>query len=137
MQSRALPEDFDMKQALHSPFGAAHSVGSALPTPTSYTPAFPEGIMIKPLNLDGLRRISDSSRVTSPTGITPSFGQFNITPPPSVTDTLSPVSATGDSSLNFASGLDNSQARNARFSVDVNTPGTFSSRPQNPTAPTA
>lgn len=93
MRSRALPDDFDITQALHSPFGTSHGVAPSMGS-SSYTPSFPEGNMIRPLTLDTMRRIPDSSHL-SPTGVSPAFGGFAFTPPQSATDTLSPVSADG------------------------------------------
>lgn len=97
MRSRALPDDFDMTQALHSPFGNTHGIGTPLTSPGSYTPGFPEGNMMRPLSIDTLRRGPMESHL-SPTGISPAFGGFTFTPPQSATDTLSPVSAGHDAS---------------------------------------
>jgi hypothetical protein len=129
MRSRALPDDFDMTQALHSPFGASHGVGSSLNSPSNYAPSFPEGNMIRPLNLDTLRRVPDHM---SPTGITPAFGGFNFTPPQSVTDTLSPVSPAGDSPFNYSPTLEGSPRRSNPFANGVSSPSTFTSHPQIP-----
>ncbi|KAF2097940.1 homeobox-domain-containing protein [Rhizodiscina lignyota] len=116
MRSRALPEDFDMTQALHSPFGsAAHTMGTPLTSPNNYTHAFPEGNMIRPLNLEGLRRNSETAHM-SPTGITPAFGSFNFTPPQSVAETLSPSSTHGESSAyNYTPVEHGSPRRNHPF----------------------
>jgi hypothetical protein len=133
MRSRALPDDFDMTQALHSPFGASHGVGSSMNSPSNYSPSFPEGNMIRPLNLDTLRRVPDGGHHMSPTGITPSFGGFNFTPPQSVTDTLSPVSPAGDSPFgNYSPALENSPRRSNPFAGGVSSPSTFTSHPQIP-----
>ncbi|KAF2280163.1 uncharacterized protein EI97DRAFT_439225 [Westerdykella ornata] len=102
MRSRALPEDFDMASALHSPFGNTHGIGTPLTSPGSYHPGFPEGNMMRPLSIDTLRRGPIDSHV-SPTGISPAFGGFTFTPPQSATDTLSPVSQHGDSPFGFPS----------------------------------
>lgn len=97
MRSRALPEDFDMTQALHSPFGGSHGISTPLSPPVTYTPVFPEGNMIRPLSIDTLRRVPDGTHM-SPTGISPAFGGFAFTPPQSATDALSPVSGGADAS---------------------------------------
>ncbi|KAF2016263.1 hypothetical protein BU24DRAFT_197650 [Aaosphaeria arxii CBS 175.79] len=102
MRSRALPEDFDMAQALHSPFGSGHGLGTPLTSPGSFTPGFPEGNMMRPLSIDTLRRGPMDSHI-SPTGISPAFGGFTFTPPQSATDTLSPVSAHEGSPFGFPS----------------------------------
>ena len=57
MQSRALPDDFDMTQALHSPFGAIQNVSSTSVTDT-LSPVSPAGdspFSYSP-TLDGPRR---------------------------------------------------------------------------------
>ncbi|RMX77312.1 hypothetical protein D0869_09990 [Hortaea werneckii] len=97
MRSRALPADFDMTQALHSPFGAAsqQGVGTPMPSPGGYF-GQPEGV--RPLTLDTLRRVPDfdtygNQQYISPSGVTPALGAFNFTPPQSATDTMSPSSA--------------------------------------------
>ena len=48
--------------------------------------------MIRPLTLDTMRKSPEGSQM-SPTGITPSFGNFSFTPPQSATEVPSPVSA--------------------------------------------
>ncbi|KAI7464745.1 hypothetical protein KC357_g7823 [Hortaea werneckii] len=97
MRSRALPADFDMTQALHSPFGAAsqQAVGTPMPSPGGY---FGQPESVRPLTLDTLRRVPDfdtygHQQYISPTGVTPALGAFNFTPPQSATDTMSPSSA--------------------------------------------
>ena len=97
MRSRALPADFDMTQALHSPFGAAsqQAVGTPMPSPGGY---FGQPESVRPLTLDTLRRVPDfdtygHQQYISPSGVTPALGAFNFTPPQSATDTMSPSSA--------------------------------------------
>ncbi|KAF2178870.1 hypothetical protein K469DRAFT_325885 [Zopfia rhizophila CBS 207.26] len=122
MRSRALPEDFDMTQALHSPFGSTHGLGTPLTSPGTYTPGFPEGNMMRPLSIDTLRRGPIDSHM-SPTGISPAFGGFTFTPPQSATDTLSPVS-TGHEGSPFGfppTQLEGSPRRSNPFSMSVST----------------
>lgn len=119
MRSRALPDDFDMAQALHSPFGNPHGLGTPLASPGSYNPSFSDGNMMRPLSIDTLRRGPLDSHM-SPTGISPAFGGFAFTPPQSATDTLSPVSAHGDSPFGFPSApLDTSPRTSNPFSMPV------------------
>ncbi|KAF2000093.1 hypothetical protein P154DRAFT_208948 [Amniculicola lignicola CBS 123094] len=121
MRSRALPEDFDMTQALHSPFGNAHGLGTPLASPGSYTPGYPEGNMMRPLSIDTLRRGPIDSHI-SPTGISPAFGGFTFTPPQSATDTLSPVSTGHEGSpFGFPPSMDNGVSRSNPFSMSVST----------------
>ena len=121
MRSRALPEDFDMAQALHSPFGNTHGLGTPLASPGSYTPNFPEGNMMRPLSIDTLRRGPVDSHM-SPTGISPAFGGFTFTPPQSATDSLSPVSQHEGSPFGFpSSALDASPRTSNPFSSSITT----------------
>jgi hypothetical protein len=114
MRSRALPDDFDMTQALHSPFGTAHG-GTPMTSPGSYAPSFPEENMMRPLSIDTLRRMPDGSHM-SPSGIAPTFGGFAFTPPQSATENLSPVSAGHESSFSYASAqFDRSPRRSNPF----------------------
>lgn len=101
MRSRALPENFDMTQALHSPFGApTPNVGTPMPSPSAYSHFGTDINAIRPLTLDTLRRVPDyenlSHHYTSPTGMSPSVGAFGFTPPQSATETVSPNSAVSD-----------------------------------------
>jgi hypothetical protein len=128
MRSRALPDDFDMAQALHSPFGNHHGLGTPLSSPGSYAPSFSEGNMMRPLSIDTLRRGPLDSHI-SPTGISPAFGGFTFTPPQSATDTLSPVSAHGDSPFGFNSApLDTSPRTSNPFSMPVSAPPAYAAQ---------
>lgn len=127
MRSRALPDDFDMAQALHTPFGNGHGLGTPLASPAAFGQGFPEGAMMRPLSIDTLRRATLDSHM-SPTGISPAFGGFTFTPPQSATDTLSPVSA-HESPFGFPSApLDSSPRTSNPFSIPVSTPTSYSSQ---------
>jgi hypothetical protein len=127
MRSRALPDDFDMAQALHTPFGNAHGLGTPLASPAAFGQGFPEGAMMRPLSIDTLRRGTLDSHM-SPTGISPAFGGFTFTPPQSATDSLSPVSA-HDSPFGFHSAaLDNSPTTSNPFSIPISAPTSYSSQ---------
>ncbi|KAF1947733.1 homeobox-domain-containing protein [Clathrospora elynae] len=128
MRSRALPDDFDMAQALHSPFGNSHGLGTPLSSPGSYTPSFPEGNMMRPLSIDTFRRGPLDSHI-SPTGISPAFSGFTFTPPQSATDTLSPVSAHEGSPFGFHSApLDTSPRTSNPFSMSVSNPPAYAAQ---------
>jgi len=128
MRSRALPDDFDMAQALHSPFGNPHGLGTPLASPGSYNPSFPDSNMMRPLSIDTLRRGPLDSHI-SPTGISPAFGGFTFTPPQSATDTLSPASAHGESPFGFPSApLDTSPRTSNPFSMGVSTPPAYAAQ---------
>lgn len=127
MRSRALPDDFDMAQALHAPFGNTHGLGTPLASPAAFGQGFPDSTMMRPLSIDTLRRATLDSHM-SPTGISPAFGGFTFTPPQSATDTLSPVSA-HDSPFGFPSApLDTSPRTSNPFSIPVSTPTSYSSQ---------
>lgn len=126
MRSRALPDDFDIAQTLHSPFGAPHGLGTPLTSPGSYTPGYPDGNMMRPLNIDTLRRGPLDSHI-SPTGISPAFGGFTFTPPQSATDTLSPVSHDGSPFGFPPAPLDASPRTSNPFSMSVSSPPSYAS----------
>lgn len=101
MSSRALPDNFDMTQALHSPFGApTPNMGTPMPSPGGYSQFGAEGNAIRPLTLDTLRRVPDyehfNAQYTSPSGVSPGTGAFGFTPPQSATETISPGSAVSE-----------------------------------------
>ena len=100
MKSRALPEDFDMTQALHSPFTAGihqpfpQGYTTPLQSPPSYSSNFSEHGMIRPpLMVAGVRRGSEDENAISPISMSSNFSSF-YTPPGSITTTesLSPTS---------------------------------------------
>lgn len=134
MRSRALPDDFDMTQALHSPFGAAGpGVGTPLASPAAnFSPSFPEGHMVRPLSLDTIRRYPEGPQMT-PGGVPPPYGGYSFTPPQSATDNSSPVSATGEPSpyAYSSQSMDSSPRRSIAFGG----PGSSPSYPQYPQVP--
>ena len=100
MKSRALPEDFDMTQALHSPFSTginppySQSYTPPLQSPASYASPFNEhGLVRPPLMVSGLRRGSEDESNISPISMSSNFNSF-YTPPGSIsaTESLSPTS---------------------------------------------
>ena len=99
MKSRALPDDFDTTQALHSPFGgAAQPFSTPLASPISYTSTFAtDGGIMRPLKVDGLRRQSEDDVTISPLSINSAYGNF-YTPPGSIppSESLSPISPTSE-----------------------------------------
>lgn len=101
MSSRALPDNFDMTQALHSPFGApTPNMGTPMPSPGAFSHFGNEGNSIRPLTLDTLRRVPDyehfNAQYTSPTGMNQGVGAYGFTPPQSATETISPSSAVSE-----------------------------------------
>jgi hypothetical protein len=93
MKMRAVPDDFDNVQALHSPYGATHGLGTPMASPIDYVPAYGDPSMMRPLMLDTLRRHEHEEHM-SPTGLSPAFGHVGFAPPGSIgtPDILSPLS---------------------------------------------
>jgi hypothetical protein len=89
---RAVPDDFDSVQALHSPYGAVHAIGTPLQSPVDFVPGYGDHILQRPLMVDTMRR--DHDEHMSPTGLSPAFGHIGFAPPGSITtsDVLSPLS---------------------------------------------
>ncbi|KAL0265085.1 hypothetical protein SLS55_001044 [Diplodia seriata] len=134
MRSRALPDDFDMAQALHSPFGSAgHGVGTPMASPaTNFSPSFPEGNMVRPLSLDSIRRFPEGPQM-SPAGVPPPFGGYSFTPPQSATDTSSPVSATGEPNpFAYSQSMETSPRRPNPYVGAVPAPSPYPQYPQVP-----
>jgi hypothetical protein len=101
MSSRALPDNFDMTQALHSPFGAPTSnLGTPMPSPSAFSHFGSDGNAIRPLTLDTLRRVPDyehfNAQYSSPAGMNTGVGAYGFTPPQSATETISPGSAVSE-----------------------------------------
>ena len=114
LKSRALPEDFDMTQALHSPYGDQPGIGTPLASPVSYVAPYHDGTIMRPLMMEGLRRQSEDETTTSPMSMSSVYGNF-YTPPGSVvaSDNVSPVSTTSDRPWNAVPGSLNTSPRNS------------------------
>ncbi|KAK7417995.1 hypothetical protein QQZ08_011431 [Neonectria magnoliae] len=98
IKMRAVPDDFDNVQALHSPYGAVHGLGTPpMPSPGDLGAQSYAQHMIRPLIVD-VRRASANDH-SSPTGLTPGFGGIGFGPAGSMSnpDMMSPISpATND-----------------------------------------
>lgn len=130
LKSRALPEDFDMAHALHSPYGGNHGMGTPLASPASYLPSYHEGVVMRPLMMEGLRRQSEDEITTSPISMSSAYGNF-FTPPGSVaSDNMSPISTTSEraqwgtlpSSQNTSPRSGNPFTRSSSFSTAYHHP---------------
>ncbi len=75
---RAVPDDFDNVQALHSPYGAVHGLGTPITSPVDFGASGYADRMMRPLMVD-VRR-SDGDDHLSPTGLSPAFGSRYIKP---------------------------------------------------------
>ncbi|KAK6833700.1 hypothetical protein PG987_008394 [Apiospora arundinis] len=94
IKMRAVPDDFDNVQALHSPYGAVHTLGTPITPPVDFgNPSSYADHMMRPLMLDTIRR-SDAEEHMSPTGLSPGFGSlgFASSGPMGHPDILSPLS---------------------------------------------
>lgn len=93
MKMRAVPDDFDNVQALHSPYGAVHGIGTPLQSPVDFMPTYAEHMM-RPLMIDTMRRQEGDEQHMSPTGLSPAFGHigFNAGAGVGTPDGLSPLS---------------------------------------------
>lgn len=93
LKMRAVPDDFDNVQALHSPYGAVHGIATPLQSPIDYA-SYGEQAMMRPLLVDTIRRHENDEQHLSPTGLSPSFGHVGFAPPGSMStsDVLSPLS---------------------------------------------
>src|SRR5208282_1675519 len=94
LKMRAVPDDFDNVQALHSPYGAVQGIGTPLHSPVDYTSTYNEQAMMRPLLVDTMRRHDNEDQHLSSTGISPAFGHVGFAPPGSIStsDVLSPLS---------------------------------------------
>ena len=107
MKSRALPDDFDMTQALHSPFGSVpQPFSTPLASPASYASSFPDGGIMRPLMIEGLRRQSEDDVTISPLSMNSAYGSF-YTPPGSVppSENLSPISPVSERSTIMSNSI--------------------------------
>ncbi|KAH7393149.1 hypothetical protein BKA64DRAFT_709503 [Cadophora sp. MPI-SDFR-AT-0126] len=76
MKMRAVPDDFDNVQALHSPYGAVHGVGTPMQSPVDFVPGYADHMM-RPLMVDTMRRTENEDHM-SPTGLSPAFGHVGF-----------------------------------------------------------
>ncbi|KKP06527.1 homeobox domain-containing protein [Trichoderma harzianum] len=93
IKMRAVPDDFDNVQALHSPYGAVHMpMPLAAPVDFGHHPPYPSNSMRAPLMVD-VRRQEGPGHM-SPTGLTPSFGNIGFYPSNAVNSSgvMSPIS---------------------------------------------
>jgi hypothetical protein len=96
MKMRAVPDDFDNVQALHSPYGAVHAIGTPMQSPVDYSQSYGDPGIMRPLMVDTMRRQEHDDHL-SPTGLSPAFGHVGFNPQNSMNtpDMLSPLSLAG------------------------------------------
>lgn len=93
IKMRAVPDDFDNVQALHSPYGAVHGLGTPLGSPVGFgTSSYTDHLMRGPLVVD-VRRAEGGDTMSS-TGLSPAFGGigFNGSASMSNPELLTPMS---------------------------------------------
>lgn len=105
---RAVPDDFDNVQALHSPYGAVPGLGgNPLTSPVDFGGSYGDHMM-RPLMVDVRRHGGGSGDDhLSPTGLSPAFGNIGFSPSGSLTssDILSPMSTGSADRYGYSSHL--------------------------------
>jgi hypothetical protein len=105
---RAVPDDFDNVQALHSPYGAVHGLGSnPLASPVDFGGSYGDHLM-RPLMVDVRRHGSGGADDhLSPTGLSPAFGNIGFNPSGILTnsDILSPMPGGSTDRYGYSSHL--------------------------------
>jgi hypothetical protein len=104
MKMRAVPDDFDNVQALHSPYGAVHGL-NPLTSPVDFGASSYADPMMRPLMVDVRRPEGDDH--LSPTGLSPAFGGIGFNPSAglSTPDLLSPISTASSDRYGYPSHL--------------------------------
>lgn len=113
IKMRAVPEDFDNIQALHSPYGAMNALGAPLAAASELGNGPYGEHMSRPLVIDVRRPESEDN--ISPTGLTPAFDGVGFSHHGAPTSELMPnmASAGGDRS-HYASHLQNAVSGRSR-----------------------
>ncbi|ROT39248.1 hypothetical protein SODALDRAFT_294606, partial [Sodiomyces alkalinus F11] len=114
IKMRAVPDDFDNVQALHSPYGAVRGLGGSVSSPVDFNPSGYAEHMMPPLVVDVRRSERDDHM--SPTGLSPAFGNIRFGPsaPMSSPDLLSPLSpSTNDQRYGYGSHASGSMGARA------------------------
>lgn len=106
IKMRAVPDDFDNVQALHSPYGAVHGLGTPLGSPVGFgTSSYTDHLMRGPLVVD-VRRAEGGDTMSS-TGLSPAFGGigFNGSAAMSNPELLTPMSHESGDRYDYTSQL--------------------------------
>jgi len=105
IKMRAVPDDFDNVQALHSPYGAVHGLGTPITSPVDFGASSYADHMMRPLMVD-VRR-PDGEDHLSPTGLSPAFGSIGFNPSATLStpDILSPMSPSSTDRYGYSSHL--------------------------------
>lgn len=102
---RAVPDDFDNVQALHSPYGAVQGLGTPISSPVDFGGSSYADHMMRPLMVD-VRRAEGEDHL-SPTGLSPAFGSIGFNPSATLSnpDILSPMSPTSSDRYAYSSHM--------------------------------
>ena len=106
IKMRAVPDDFDNVQALHSPYGAVHGLGTPMASPVGFGPGpYPDHLMRGPLVVD-VRRAEGGEHMPS-SGLSPAFGNigFNTSASMSNPDLLTPMSQESSDRYDYSNHL--------------------------------
>ncbi|KAK3326524.1 hypothetical protein B0H66DRAFT_163120 [Apodospora peruviana] len=103
IKMRAVPDDFDNVQALHSPYGAVHGLGTPITSPVDFGASSYADHMMRPLMVDVRRPEGDDH--LSPTGLSPAFGSIGFNPSATLStpDILSPMSSSSNDRYGYSS----------------------------------
>ncbi|OTA67468.1 hypothetical protein K449DRAFT_430693 [Hypoxylon sp. EC38] len=117
IKMRAVPDDFDNVQALHSPYGAVHGLGTPITPPVDFGTSSYTDHIIRPLMVDTMRREGNDDHM-SPTGLSPAFGSIGFTPSGAMSnsDLLSPLSPSTNDRGYYSSHLTSPLAGSHRAS---------------------
>lgn len=106
IKMRAVPDDFDNVQALHSPYGAVHGLGTPMGSPVGFGPgSYTDHLMRGPLVVD-VRRAEGGDTMSS-SGLSPAFGGIGFSASASMSnpDLLSPMSHESGDRYDYAGQL--------------------------------
>ncbi|ORY71234.1 uncharacterized protein BCR38DRAFT_6125 [Pseudomassariella vexata] len=107
IKMRAVPDDFDNVQALHSPYGAVHALGTPISSAVDFGNASYAEHMMRPMMVDPMRREGEDHM--SPSALSPAFGSIGFAAPGSMgtPDILSPMSPPGNERGYYSSHVNN------------------------------
>ncbi|KAL1962633.1 hypothetical protein VTN77DRAFT_9347 [Rasamsonia byssochlamydoides] len=97
LKSRALPDNFDMAQVLHQPYGGRTTSGTPLPSPRTDRSSFASNGDSKPLVVNTVKRPSGDDYPISPSSTTSAYGNYVTSLTSGApSDNLSPTSPTSN-----------------------------------------
>lgn len=105
IKMRAVPDGFDNVQALHSPYGAVHGLGTPMASPMEFNSQTYAEHMIRPLVVDVRRPDGDDHM--SPAGFSPGFGGLGFGSAGRINHSgmISPLSQSPHGSYSYGSSI--------------------------------